>query len=154
MATKAQKFIGDHSVYLAALTRAFADPRAVDLLDELLTCQPMNARALIDLVKHFTVADHRRRQQDAANKKHASSREARVFVHRLWHAKRYKYPSNIEFSRVAAAQVLEKFGVDVKAETIARDWLNGIGESRSTAFRKDARAYVDGRFINSKLRHK
>lgn len=147
MATKASKYV---SSYLLDLIRLI-DAKDVQSLDTLLSMKPVSAQNLIELASSLTQSGHTQRQQDAANAKHAANKKAREFVQNLWHIDRFKYTTNIEFSRQAALKVLKKFAVEVKPETISRDWLKGIGSSRSMQTKLNARAYVDGRYISGTL---
>jgi Mg/Co/Ni transporter MgtE len=140
---------GGPPAHLAAILKSLRDESKLDIL---LRKSPLDAKTLIDLIAYLSASDKRTRQQAAANSKHAPNRAARKFVLKLWHSKRHLYKFNIEFSKDAAAAVLKKYQVSVKAETICRDWLRGIGESASMAQKNGAIAYVDGRYIKGTIK--
>lgn len=144
MTTRAKKVGNGRAVDPAEFVSALGD---VDQLTQLLKRKPIDAKTLIALVAHLVAAETTKRQKFAANKKHEKTQTAKKFTIDFWHKKRCQYRFNKDFSIAAAAVVLQKYGVSVKAETIARDWLRGVPVSRSMTVKKGARAYVDGEYI-------
>lgn len=151
MVKKAHPTSANDSAYFAELIQLSTDIETAPLLDILLKQRPIDAKSLRYLVSYLKSLANSQRQQDAANKKHIANKAARQWVQKFWHQDRSKYSTNIEFSTIAASKVVTKFKVSIKPETIARDWLRGVGESDSMKVIKHPRAYVDGKYIGRKL---
>lgn len=149
MTNQTKKDVRGVPAHLSAILAALPNESR---LEKLLLKSPISARTLMELAGYLLAADNRERQQSAANKKHLVSKTAREFVCKLWHKDRVRYKFNIEFSTAAASAVLKKFNFSVKPETISRDWLKGIEPSKSMRVESNAIAYVDGRYIKSKLK--
>ena len=94
-------------------------------LQVLLDARPINARELCELVAALRKLDASNRQRQHAEKKHQKRRKAIEYARALWLLEPRKNGAKKAFSERISLVVLERFSIEAKPETIARDWLRG-----------------------------
>lgn len=141
---KPQRPEKDASGRLASLIAA----KDVKALEELLAGCAITSAVLLHAVGILARSDNSMRQRSAANARHASVQKAKQWVNAHCETHRVRFPSKIKYAREASALVYVRFGVEVKPQTIARDWLPaGVCFGPEGGRRRgDAIAYVDGHF--------
>lgn len=135
------------SELIGALSRGEGGQKS---LQALLKIRPIDAEVLEALAGLLQAAALRQRQQSAANSKHHLTRKAKEFVSRMWAKNLSDRGTNKAFSENAAWRVFTKFGVEVKPETIARDWLKRFEKPKDQNFSPEVVAFVDGRSIKKR----
>jgi hypothetical protein len=61
---------------------------------------------------------------NAASKRHAKTNDAKLWVQAEWLRDSHEYQSKIDFAKIHAPLVAQKYAVSVKPETIVDNWLN------------------------------
>ena len=131
--------------YLNEVIKAInTDSGDLKRLETLFKKCPMTAPLLLRLAPLLNRSNH---QQDAANRKHSVNKVAKAYVLEYLAVNSWRFKTKIEFSRYAATNVLRLYKLDVKAETIARDWLPPWTDHEDTRPKPGAVAYTKGRYI-------
>ena len=97
--------------------------RNATAIDGLLLSGLVSADVLLLAVDQFLKSERTRLQRAAANARHAKLKKAREWVNSHCDVHRVRFASKIKYAREASALVYRRFGVEVKPQTIARDWL-------------------------------
>lgn len=128
--------------------------RSLDALQCLLLECPIDALTLCSISQHFRALGAKDLQRNAANKRHATTTQAKKFVLEYMGRNAFRFPSKIKFCRDASVRVFKRFGLEVKPQTISRDWLPSGVQFGCDPVVPGAVSFSGGRFIRRTLSRK